>query len=155
VKIRDLLQKNSILIDLQAKDKNEIITQMAHYLASINNLPDADSIARKILEREAEMSTGIGFGIAIPHARVDKTDRVYMIAARSVKGIDFSAIDEQPVHLVFMIISPLNTSAEHTQILSALSRIMSYEDMRRKLLTADKPERFLDLIVKGEDKYVE
>ncbi len=155
MKIRDLLQKNSILIDLQAKDKNEIITQMAQYLASINNLPDADSIARKILEREAEMSTGIGFGIAIPHARVDKTDRVYMIAARSVKGIDFSAIDEQPVHLVFMIISPLNTSAEHTQILSALSRIMSYEDMRKKLIAADRPEQFLDLIVKGEDKYVE
>ena len=155
MKIRDLLQKNSILIDLQGTDKSEIIAQMARYLASINNLPDADSIARKILEREADMSTGIGLGIAIPHARVDKTDRVYMVAARSVKGIDFAAIDEQPVHLIFMIVSPVSTSAEHTQVLSALSRIMSYEDMRKNLLAADRPELFLDLIVKGEDKYVE
>jgi fructose-specific phosphotransferase system IIA component len=155
VKIRDLLQKNSILIDLQGTDKSEIIAQMARYLASINNLPDPDSIARKILEREADMSTGIGLGIAIPHARVDKTERVYMAAARSVKGIDFAAIDEQPVHLIFMIISPVSTSAEHTQVLSALSRIMSYEDMRKNLLAAERPEQFLDLIVKGEDKYVE
>lgn len=155
MKIRDLLQKNSILIDLQGTDKSELIAQMARYLASINNLPDADAIARKILEREADMSTGIGLGIAIPHARVDKTDRVYMVAARSVKGIDFAAIDEQPVYLIFMIISPVSTSAQHTQVLSALSRIMSYEDMRKKLIAADRPEQFLDLIVKGEDKYVE
>jgi mannitol/fructose-specific phosphotransferase system IIA component (Ntr-type) len=155
VKIRDLLQKNSILIDLPGTDKNEVITQMARYMASMHNLPDADTVARKILEREAEMSTGIGFGIAIPHARIDKTDRVYMVTARSSGGIDFGAIDEQPVHLIFMIISPVNTSAEHTHILSSLSRIMSYEDMRKKLLAADTAEDFLDLLIKGEEKYVE
>jgi fructose-specific phosphotransferase system IIA component len=155
VKIRDLLQKNSILIDLQGSDKNEIITQMARYMASIYNLPDADLIVRKILEREAEMSTGIGLGIAIPHARVEKVDRLYMVAARLKKGVEFSAIDEQPVHLIFMMISPKNTSAEHTQILSSLSRIMSYEDMRKRLNSCTRAEQFLDLIVKGEDKYVE
>ena len=155
MKIRDLLSKNSILIDLQGTDKNEILTQMAHYMTSIYSLPDAERIGRKILDREAEMSTGIGFGIAIPHARIDNIDRVYMIAARSTLGIDFSAIDEQLVHLIFMMISPPNTSAEHTQVLSSLSRIMSYEDMRKRLLSAAKPELFLDLLIKGEDKYVE
>jgi fructose PTS system EIIBC or EIIC component len=155
VKIRDLLSKNSILIDLQGSDKNEILMQMAQYMASINNLPDADRIGRKILDREADMSTGIGFGIAIPHARIENIDRVYMIAARSTAGIDFLAIDEQLVHLIFMMISPPNTSAEHTQILSSLSRIMSYEDMRKRLLAATKADVFLDLIIKGEDKYVE
>jgi len=155
VKIRDLLQKNSVLIDLQAADKIDIITQIAHHLASIYNLSDADLISRKILEREADVSTGIGFGIAIPHARVEKTDRVYMVAARSIKGIDFTAIDGQPVRLIFMIISPANSSTDHMQVLSSLSRIMSYEDIRKKLLAAKKPEQFLDLLVKGENKYVE
>lgn len=155
MKIRDLLQKDSIIVDLQASDKNEAIVQMARCLASINNLQDADLISRKILEREAEMSTGIGLGIAIPHARVEKLDRVYMAAARSVKGIDFSAIDGQLVHLVFMIVSPAGTSSDHMQVLSSLSRIMSYEDIRKKLLSAKKPEQFLDLLVKGENKYVE
>jgi PTS system fructose-specific IIC component len=155
VKIRDLLTKNSILIDLQGTDKEAILAQMAQYMASIYNLADADSISRKILEREADMSTGIGFGIAIPHARIPSIDRMYMIVARSVTGVDFAAIDEQLVHLIFMMLSPANTSAEHTQILSSLSRIMSYEDMRKKLFAATKPEQFLDLLIKGEDKYVE
>ena len=155
MKIRDLLQKNSILIGLESTDKKEILSQMAHYMASIYNLSDGAVITRNILDREADMSTGIGFGIAIPHARVDSVGRVYMIAARLINGIDFNAIDEQPVHLIFMIISPANASAEHTQILSALSRIMSYENMRKKLLTAETAEQFLELIINGEDKYVE
>jgi PTS system fructose-specific IIC component len=155
VKIRDLLNKDSIIIDLQARDKNATIVQMAGFLASINNLQDNDLIFRKILEREAEMSTGIGLGIAIPHARVETVDRVYMAAARSVKGIDFTAIDGQLVHLIFMIVSPVHASSDHMQVLSSLSRIMSYEDIRKKLLTVKKQEQFLELLIKGENKYVE
>ena len=154
MKIRDLLAKNSILIDLQGTDKKLILGEMARYMTSIYNIADAEGISRKILEREAEMSTGIGFGIAIPHARIPSLDRVYMIAARSVKGIDFAAIDEQLVHLIFMMVSPTNTSSGHTAILSSLSRIMSYEDMRKKLVAATTADQFLDLVVKGEDKYV-
>jgi mannitol/fructose-specific phosphotransferase system IIA component (Ntr-type) len=155
VKIRDLLSRNSILIDLPGTDKEEVLAQMARYMASIHNLTQVETISRKILEREADMSTGIGFGIAIPHARIDHIDRVYLIAGRSTAGIDFAAIDEQLVHLLFMMISPPNTSAEHTQILSSLSRIMSYEDMRKRLFASATAEEFLDLLIKGEDKYVE
>jgi fructose PTS system EIIBC or EIIC component len=155
VKISALLQKSSILIDLASADKNGCITQLAGHMASVYNLPDGGLIARKILEREADVSTGIGFGIAIPHARVENINRVYMAAASSVKGIDFTAIDGQPVHLIFMIISPSGASNEHVQILSSLSRIMSYEDIRKKLMTAKTPEKFLELLIKGENKYVE
>ena len=155
MKIRDLLSKNSILIDLQGNDKIVLLTQMADYMCSLYNLPEKQTIIQKILNRESELSTGIGFGIAIPHARIPQVDRLYIIAARSIQGIDFNAIDEQAVHLIFMMVSPANTSSEHTQILSSLSRIMSYEDMRKKLLAAPDAEQFLDLIIKGEDKYVE
>jgi mannitol/fructose-specific phosphotransferase system IIA component (Ntr-type) len=155
VKIRDLLQKNGILIGLESTDKKEILSRMARYMASIYHFSNGAAITRKILEREADMSTGIGFGIAIPHARVDSVEHVYLIAAQSINGIDFNAIDEQPVHLLFMIISPINASAEHTHILSTLSRIMSYENIRKKLIAAKTAEQFLELIIKGEDKYVE
>ena len=155
MKIQDLLQKNCIIIDLKEVDKMEVLSQMARYMASLFNLPDPSSITQKILDRETEMSTGIGYGIAIPHARIGTIDRLYMVTARSTKGIEFNAIDEQPVHLIFMMISPTSTSTEHTHILSSLSRIMSYEDMRNKLLSAETPELFLDTLVKGENKYVE
>ena len=155
MKIQDLLQKNCILIDLKGNDKSEILTQMATYMASLFDLEESENIVRRIVERESEMSTGIGFGIAIPHARLSGIDRPYMIAGRSVQGIPFEAIDEQLVHLIFMMVSPTNTTTEHTQILSSLSRIMSYEEMRNCLFAADTPEKFLDAIINGENKYVD
>lgn len=155
MKVQDILHKSSILIDLSGTDKTEILSQMARFMASQYDLPQGESIAQKILEREADMSTGIGFGIAIPHARITGIDKLYMVAARSVNGIEFNAIDEQPVHLIFMMISPTNTSTDHTQILSSLSRVMSYEEVRRKLLASDTSESFLDIITKSENKYVE
>ncbi len=154
MKVQDLLQRNAILIELNDTDKSKVLSSMAHFLATLHGLPEGDVIAQKILERESDMSTGIGYGIAIPHARLTGIDRLYMVAARSKTGIEFDAIDEQPVHLIFMMISPTSTSTEHTQILSSLSRIMSYEDVREKLLEAEDPEQFLDIIITGENKYV-
>jgi mannitol/fructose-specific phosphotransferase system IIA component (Ntr-type) len=155
VKIQDILQKNGILTNLESTDKSEILTQMGKYLSSLFDIKDQEHIVRKILDREAEMSTGIGFGIAIPHARIEGIDRLYMIAGRSVKGIDFNAIDEQPVHLIFMMLSPANASSQYTQILSSLSRIMSYEEVRNSLIESDDAEKFLSIISAGENKYVE
>jgi mannitol/fructose-specific phosphotransferase system IIA component (Ntr-type) len=155
VRIQDILQKNAIIINLEASKKTELLLQMAQYLASHYDLKDKAMVVQKIMDREAEMSTGIGFGIAIPHARMEGLDRVYMIAARSIKGIEFDAIDEQPVHLIFMMLSPANTTNPYTQILSSLSRIMSYEEIRQGLIKADSPEAFLGVIARGEDKYVE
>jgi nitrogen PTS system EIIA component len=155
VKIQDILQKNGILTNLESTDKSEILTQMAKYLASLYDITDQDLIVRKIIDRETEMSTGIGYGIAIPHARIEGIDRLFMIAGRSVKGIDFNSIDEQPVHLLFMMLSPANASSQYTNILSSLSRIMSYEEIRNSLVESDDAEKFLGIIVAGENKYVE
>jgi fructose-specific phosphotransferase system IIA component len=155
VRIQDILPKNAIISNLEASNKIELLTQMAKYLTSLYDLKDPALIVQKILDREAEMSTGIGFGIAIPHARIEGIDRVFMIAARSVKGIEFDSIDEQPVHLIFMMLSPSNASTQYTQILSSLSRIMSYEEVRKDLVQTDDTEKFLSVIAHGEDKYVE
>ncbi len=155
MKIQDILQKNGILTNLESTDKPEILTQMAKYLATLYDIKDQDHIVRKILDRETEMSTGIGLGIAIPHARVEGVDKVYMVAGRSVKGIEFNAIDEQPVHLLFMMLSPANASSQYTNILSSLSRIMSYEEIRNSLIESDDAEKFLGILSAGENKYVE
>jgi mannitol/fructose-specific phosphotransferase system IIA component (Ntr-type) len=155
VKIQDILQKNGILTNLESTDKSEILTQMGKYLATLYDIKDQDHIVRKILDREAEMSTGIGYGIAIPHARIEGIDRLFIIAGRSVKGIDFNAIDEQPVHLLFMMLSPVNASSQYTQILSSLSRVMSYEEIRNSLIESDDAEKFLGILATGENKYVE
>ena len=89
MKIQDLLQKNAIITDLTGKSKNEILTDMAGYLASLYGLPNSEDISRRIIEREVDISTGIGFGIAIPHARIQGIDRLYLIAGRTKPGIEF------------------------------------------------------------------
>jgi PTS system fructose-specific IIC component len=155
MKIQDLLQKNAILTDITKTDKNEVLHLMATFMATFHGLPNGEDIAAKIIERETDMSTGIGYGIAIPHARVPGIDRLYLTVGRSLAGIEFNAIDEQPVHLLFMILSPKNTSSEHTQVLSKLSRIMSYEEVRTKLLEVKTADQFVDVIVKSENKYVD
>jgi len=154
-KIQDLIQKNGIIVDFKSTDKFEAIKSIASFLCSINGLPNAEAAADKIIEREAEMSTGIGLGIAIPHARLEGIDRLYMAAARSNAGIDFNSLDEQAVNLIFMMVSPANTSTEHTQALSVLSRIMSYEEVRKSLMQADTPEAFAEIIANAENKYIE
>jgi mannitol/fructose-specific phosphotransferase system IIA component (Ntr-type) len=155
LRIQDVLKKDAIIINIQASDKIELLTQMGSYLAVLYNLKNQSTIIQKILDREAEMSTGIGYGIAIPHARIEGVEGVYMVAAQSVQGIEFGAIDEQPVHLIFMMISPKNASIPYTHILSSLSRIMSYEEMRQSLIETKSADAFLSIIARGEDKYVE
>jgi fructose-specific phosphotransferase system IIA component len=149
-----LVQKSGVVIDLQLTDKLEAIGSMARFVCSVNGLDGAEEVANRILEREEMMSTGIGYGIAIPHARLQGIDRLYMAVARSAAGIEFNSLDGLPVNLIFIMISPANTSTEHTEVLSALSRIMSYEEVRRSLLSAATPDEFLDVLAKAEDKYV-
>ena len=154
MKIQDLLHKDAILTDITGTDKSEVLTLMATFMATRYGLSDGAEIARKIIVRETEMSTGIGFGIAIPHARISGIDQLFLIAGRSKNGIEFNAIDEQPVNLLFMMLSPKDTSAEHTQILSNISSIMQYEEVRSKLLDAKNAAQFHDILIKSENKYV-
>lgn len=155
MKVQDLLAKNAVVIDLKTETREELLSHLGNYLASLYDLKNPDSIVQSILEREMEMSTGIGFGIAIPHARISGLDRVYMVAARSATPIDFDSIDDRPVRLVFLMISPVNTATEHKQVLSRLSKIMCYEDMRQQLLSAPTPGDFYNVILEGENKYVD
>lgn len=154
MKIQDILFRNAILIDLKPAKKNDVITQIGQFLASIHNIKNPATLVQKMLEREAAVSTGIGFGIAIPHARTNLVDQICMVSARCVQGIEFDSLDEQPVYLIFMLASPPDKSDELRNILSSLSKIMSFEDRREKLLAASDPETFLNLIVDGENKYI-
>ena len=155
MKIQELIKKNGIITDLKSANKMDALNSIARFLCSINGLTNTEEVCGKIIERETEMSTGIGFGIAIPHGRLNGINKLCMVAARSADGIEFGALDDQPVHLIFMMVSPANTSEEHTLALSTLSRIMSYEEVRNKLLDASTPDEFLDVITKAENKYVE
>ena len=150
MRLQDLLTKKNIMIDLHSQNKIDLLTKMSNSLVTTFDLTDDGSILKNILDRESIISTGIGFGVAIPHCRYTGIDRFFMVAAR-ISGIDFAAIDSQPVRLVFMMISPVNATTEHTQILATLSKLLSVESIREQLLTIKSAGEFLSVITDGEN----
>lgn len=152
MKLQDLLSISDIDINLHSQNKIDLLTQMSNSLASKISHIDNNMILTKILERETVMSTGIGYGIAIPHCRLPDIDRFFMISARTTTGIDFTSIDGQSVRIVFMIISPVNLITEHTQILTALSKLMSQESIRDQLLKANSTHEYHSVIASGENE---
>lgn len=152
MKLQDILSKSAVLVDLAGKDKPELLCRMAQYLTSLYDLRAPDRVIEGIFAREADLSTGIGHAVALPHARLDTVNRVHMVVARTAEPVEFGAIDDEPVRLVFMLISPKNSS-EHTTVLSQVSRIMCHEDIRGELLRADDAQAFLDALVAGENQY--
>lgn len=154
IRIADLIRQDSIIIDLRIADKLEALYAVVRFSCSVNGLDCVDEAVGKIMEREEDFSTGIGYGIAIPHARIDDIDRLYMVAARSVEGIEFDSIDGIAVKLIFMLFSPAGSPDEHTEVLSTLSRILSYEEVRRSLSQAVTPEEFRGVLSEAEEKYV-
>jgi len=156
IKLRELIREDCVILDLGAVDKAEAVKYIARHVCTVGGLLDrVGEVTDKVLEREEDMSTGIGFGIAIPHARLTGIDRLYMTAARSSAGIEFDSIDGLPVDLIFMLVSPENVPTAHIELLSALSQILSYEEVRRGLTSAETAQEFVDILSKAELKYIE
>lgn len=154
MKLRDILFRNAIITDLKTGTKQDVLTRLAIFLCSLQDIEDTDSIVAGILNREAETSTGIGYGIAVPHVRTDKVQDIYLAAARCPEGLEFDALDNKPVKLIFMLIVPRQRSNNYQDILQAISGIMLYENMREQLLAADDPEAFIEVLIEGEQTYL-
>jgi mannitol/fructose-specific phosphotransferase system IIA component (Ntr-type) len=154
MKLSKILSQQSIQIPLQAKTKNEALKEMSHLLCVGYNLENEAEILEKVLAREQKMSTGIGFGVAVPHAKHENIQEIKVAVGVSREGIPFDAIDDENVHLLFIMISPVNTAGPHVQMLSAISKIMSYEDMRSQLRDAKDADDFLKILAEGEEKYL-
>jgi mannitol/fructose-specific phosphotransferase system IIA component (Ntr-type) len=152
IRILDLIRRDNVIADLRAIDKFEALSIMARFICSANGLDCAEEALHRIAEREEEMPTGIGCGIAIPHARLDCIDRLYMAAARLAVGIEFDSIDGFAVNLIFMLFSPASSPEAHTEALSSLSNMLSDAEVRRGLSRAATPDEFLDILAKADKR---
>ncbi len=151
MKVCELLVRSHVLLDVKATSKTQIIEIAARFLSTICDLPNADIVVQKMMEREAQISTGIGFGIAIPHCHIEGIDRSCMVAARLAAPVDFESLDDRPVRIVFMTASPTNTSADYSTILKTLSRILADGRTRGKLLKVETAGEFVEIIAQAED----
>jgi PTS system nitrogen regulatory IIA component len=129
MKLSDFVVRDAIVVDLQATGKEEAIREIIRSLVAAGALAeaDADGVARAIMNREELGSTGIGQGVAVPHTRHPKVDKLVGTVALSRKGVDFAALDGEPVDILFLLVSPPNQPGDHLRALENISRHLKDE----------------------------
>ncbi len=152
MKITDLLKKDTVIIDLAATSKDAAIDEMAKKLHIAGCLNNFDGFKEAILKREYQSTTGIGEGIAIPHAKTDAVKTPSILFAKSAKGVDYESLDGQPAHLLFMIAASDGTNNEHLETLSRLSSLLMDTTLRENLLAAQSPEDVIRIIEAKENE---
>lgn len=153
MKITDILSKEAISPSLQARDKHGVIKEMSELLVNCIGVSDKERLAEVIMEREQLGSTGIGFNIAIPHAKVQEVNGVVAALGRSKDGVDFGAVDGQPVNLFFFLVSGLNTSGTHLKALARISRLLKNAETRESLISCETKDEMYDIISREDSKF--
>ena len=150
--IRSLLMKDIMIMDLKATTKSEVIDEMVHNYYEHGIIDDEDLYKKDIIKREEEGSTGMGDGIAIPHAHDAAVKKPAVQFARSVAGVDYDSMDSQPAHLFFMIAAPEGGDNTHLQALAALSQVLMNPDVVTALKAADTPDKVQDIFAEAVAK---
>jgi mannitol/fructose-specific phosphotransferase system IIA component (Ntr-type) len=148
MELADILTKDQILTDLQAADRWQAIDELINNLVATGKIQPQhrESIAAVVKKRETSMSTGIGFGIGIPHASTDLIPEVVGALGRSKKGINFDALDNQPVNLVMLFLVPQGQFQKHLHTLANIAKILHKAEFRLALEQAPDAEAMLRAI---------
>jgi mannitol/fructose-specific phosphotransferase system IIA component (Ntr-type) len=152
--VTELFSPAAMNLNLASTDRDAVLNELVNQIPQLAKQPEArKTLLRALQERELLHSTGIGDGIALPHARnalVGLVDEPIVVFARHATGIAYGAIDNVPARLFFLLIAP--TVTQHLGILARLSRILRDPKVRQSLLTADRPEKVISVLQEAEAK---
>ena len=146
MKITDYLTSELVVAELAVSSKDEALQQLAEHVAAVSPELESAGVLAVLKEREALGSTGIGGGIAIPHGKTSGLKEVVVLFARSSPGVEFSAVDGKPVHLIFLLLAPVGAAGTHLKILARISRMLKQPEFCDKLLAASDAGELYDLI---------
>lgn len=152
MKTLDFLCKNAITLELQARDKKGVISELVELLAKEKKIKDKVIAITSIMDRENLGTTGIGQGVAIPHGKTDTATELMGAFGISKQGIQFDSLDGEPVHLVFLLLSPSDSAGHHLRALARVSRLFKDKFFRQALIDANTQEEVLK-IMQQEDEY--
>ena len=151
MQLSQFLDFEAIRVDLAVGNKRQLLNQLSQVAAARLSMEPSE-IADAIAERERLGSTGFGGGVAIPHGKMGKLDRVYALVARLAAPIDYKAIDGQPVDLVFLLLSPPDAGAEHLKALAAVSRLVRHAGIVEKLRGARSRDAMAAVLMGAEER---
>ena len=155
MKVSELLNPGVIIADLKGNKKEEVINELIDLFKEDSRVQDVEKVRSAVLDREKIMSTGVGKGFAIPHGKTNSITDIIAAFGKTKNPIDYDALDNQPVHLVFLLVGKDNLVSKHIKLLSRISRMMNKDDFRNRLLEAGSAEVILDIFNKEEESYFE
>ena len=150
MEINDLLVPEGVVADLKATSKKQALQDLAKRAADVSGLHER-AIFDVLMERERLGTTGVGNGIAIPHGKLASLDRLHGLFARLEQPIDFHAIDERPVDLIFVLLAPENAGADHLKALARISRLLRNNGICDKLRGTDSSEALFAILTESQE----
>ena len=146
--LSDLVTPEAILPSLKANSKKQVMQAIAEKAAALTGVDEHD-IFETLVKREKLGSTGVGGGIAIPHGKLARLDRIFGLFARLPKPIDFEALDETPVDLIFLLLAPENAGADHLKALARIARLFREPGVVGKLRGSSDPSALFAVLTEG------
>lgn len=152
MRLTQILQPACIKVPLDGKDKQLVITELVDLLDANGLLLDRNTVLEAVLAREQTRSTGIGSGIAIPHGKCKAVKELVMAVGIAHEPIDFASVDEKPVTIVLLLVSPANQTGPHIQALARISRLMLDEKFKQGFEKATSAEQVYELLSSKENE---
>lgn len=146
MKLSKFCDESLVLFNLKSNSKDGVIEELVELAATSNMIKNKDELLGDVRERENLVTTGVGYGVAFPHAKTRAAKGIVIAFGRSIKGVEFEAMDHKPVHLFFLIAAPEDAIGAHLNVMARLSFLMKSEDNRTKLMQANSPGDVLALM---------
>ena len=141
----ELIEKNVVKIPLKSQNKKDVMKELVKILKKSGKIRDSKTALTAVLKREDLASTGLGEGIAVPHAKTSAVSTLTMALGISPKGIDFDSLDDQPAHLFFMILAPPEQTGPHLQALTEIAQMNKNKDFCREIVNASSAAEVIGL----------
>jgi len=145
VRLAELITADRV-VNLKGASKDDVLEEMVDVLARAPEVKDRDAFFQAILDRESILSTGIGLGIAVPHAKIHSVENIVAALGKTTRGIRYGALDDQPVHIVVMIGASDSQQSEYIRALARVTLLLKNEKIREAIVQAENPESIYDII---------
>jgi nitrogen PTS system EIIA component len=151
MRLDQIIKINFINDNLQSRDKNEVLFELAKTITQGGLKIDSAQIVEVLQQREKLGSTGIGEGVAIPHGKIAALQELVVAFGRSKEGVTFDSMDGKPVHLFFLLLAPENSAGLHLKVLARISKMLKAGNFREKLMDAKEKNDLYEIIIKQDE----
>jgi len=155
MKVSELLKPEFVISELKGETKEDVINELIDLFKNDSRVEDIEKIRSAVLDREKIMSTGVGKGFAIPHGKTNAVQEIVGAFGKIKSGIDYDALDGNPVQLVFLLVGKDNLISTHIKLLSRVSRLMNKDDFRHRLVEANNSNEIIKLFNEEEEHFLE